>query len=113
MNGLKWQFDINFARVDVNFQMFTVTQFCYNFFSILIPINIKVLLIVKTEFQPKIPSHVGEMGLNARFFISFILGCHKFSKAIVTQFHYRFFQFDINQDQGATYTSYKISAKYT
>ena len=34
-----------------------------------------------------------------------------FQTAIVIQFHYRFFHFDINQHQGPTNTSYKISAK--
>ena len=61
--------DVNFASVDVYFQMFTVTyifqmftvtEFCHNFFF-LISLNIKVLLILKTKFQPNIPSHFGEM----------------------------------------------------
>ena len=57
--------DVNFARVDVNLQTVTVTYFCYIFFFILILINIKVLLIVKTKYQPNILSHFGEMDLNA------------------------------------------------
>ena len=55
--------DVNFARVDENFQMVTVTLFYYNFFFILILISIKVLLILHTKFQPNIPSHFGEMDL--------------------------------------------------
>ena len=46
--------DMNFARADINFQ--TV---------ILITISIKVLFILHTKFQPNIPSHFGEMDLNA------------------------------------------------
>ena len=49
----------NFFRVDANLQMIIVTQFRYIFF-ILISINIKVLLILHTKFQPNIPSPSGE-----------------------------------------------------
>ena len=62
---LNARIDVNFARVHVKFQMFTVTSFCHIFFFFLIPINIKVLLILKTKFQPNIPSHFGELDLNA------------------------------------------------
>ena len=46
--------DMNFARADINFQTI-----------ILITISIKVLFILHTKFQPNIPSHFGEMDLNA------------------------------------------------
>ena len=61
---------VNFARVDVNFQTVTVFLFYY-IFSILMPVNIKVLLILYTKFQPNIPSHFGEMDLNARVDVNF------------------------------------------
>ena len=68
---LNARFDVNFARVEVNFQTVTVTQFCKQIFFILIPINIKVLLILHTEFQPNIPSHFGEMDLNVWIDVNF------------------------------------------
>ena len=46
------------------------------------------------------------MDLNARVDVNF-------QTTIVTYFLYSFFHFDTNQHQGPTYTSYKISAKYT
>ena len=58
--------DVNFARVDVNFQMVTVTYSVNIFFFILIPINIKVLLILQTKFQPNIPSHLEKWTKNAQ-----------------------------------------------
>ena len=64
--------DVNFARVEMNFKIVTVTYFCKHLFFILIPINIKVLLIFHTKFQPNIPSHVGEMDLNARINVNFL-----------------------------------------
>ena len=51
--------NVNFATVDVNFQTVTVTHSVINFF-ILIPINIKGLLILHTKLQPNILSHFGE-----------------------------------------------------
>ena len=60
--------DVNFARVDVNFQMFTVPLILSQFFSVLIPINIKV----KTKFQPNVPSQFEEMDLNARVNVTFL-----------------------------------------
>ena len=39
--------------------------FCYYFFN-LIPVKTKAPLILHTKFQPNIPSHFGEMDLNAR-----------------------------------------------
>ena len=45
--------NVDFARVDVNFQTVTVTKLCHNVFVILIPTNIKVLLILHTQFQAK------------------------------------------------------------
>ena len=62
--------DVNFDRVDVNFQTFTVTQFCFKFF-ILISVNIKVPLILQTKFQLNILSRFGEMDLNARVDINY------------------------------------------
>ena len=50
----------NFIRVDVYFQTAIVTKFRYRNVFILISINIKVLLILHTKFQPKIPSRSGE-----------------------------------------------------
>ena len=60
--------DVNFARVDINFQTVTVI-----FFFILIPINIKVLLILHTKFHPNIPRHFGERDLNAWVNVFFFL----------------------------------------
>ena len=57
---LNARIDVNFARVDVNFQYF-----------ILIPINIKVLLILHTKFQPNIPCHFGVIYLNATVDVNF------------------------------------------
>ena len=57
--------DVNFAWVDVNFQTVSVTLL------ILMPINIKVLLILQRNFQPNIVSHFGEMDLNSRVDIKF------------------------------------------
>ena len=56
--------DVSFARVDVNCQTVTEPNSVI-FFFILIPINIKVLLILHTKFKPNIPSHFGERDLNA------------------------------------------------
>ena len=104
---------MNFARVDVHFQTVTVTSICHNFFFILIPISSKVLLILHTKFQPNIPCHFGEMDLHAWYDVIFLGSRENFQTAIVTLFRYRLFHFDINQHQGPTNTSYKISAKYT
>ena len=76
--------NINFTRVDVNFQTVTVSQFCHNFFFILIPINIKVLLILHTKFQPNIPSHFGERDLNVWVDVNFFRVDVNFQTAIVT-----------------------------
>ena len=43
----------------------------FKHFFILIPINIKVLLILHTKFQPNIPSHFDVMDLNALADINF------------------------------------------
>ena len=75
--------DVNFARVDVNFQMFTVT-YSVVFFFILISINIKVLFILHTKFQPNTISHFGEMDLNAWVDVNFFRVDAKFQTAIVT-----------------------------
>ena len=66
--------DVNFARVNVNFQTVTVTLFCYNSVFILIPINIQVLLILHAKFQPNIPYLFGEMHLNARVNVNVFKG---------------------------------------
>ena len=51
--------NVKFARGDINFQTVTDLVLLY-FFFILIPMNIKVLLILHTKFQLNIPSHFGE-----------------------------------------------------
>ena len=76
--------DINFAGVDINSQTFTGTQFCYNIFFILISINIKVLLILHTKFQPNIPRHFEEMDLNDVVDLNFFRLDVNFQTAIVT-----------------------------
>ena len=53
------------------------------------------------------------MDLNAQVDVNCFKFDVMFQTAIVISFRYRFFHFDINQHQGPTYTSYKISAKYT
>ena len=67
--------DINFARVDVNFQTVTETYFRYRFFFYFDIINIKVLLVLHTKFQLNIPSHSGENG-NFNSFAIFSNGGH-------------------------------------
>ena len=57
---LKTRIDVNFARVDVNFQTVIVTEFRYRFFFILISLSTKVSHIIHTKFQLNIPSHSGE-----------------------------------------------------
>ena len=76
--------NVTFARVDVNFQTVTVTYFCYIFFFILIPNNIKVLLILHTKFQPNIPRHFVERDLNAWVDVNFFRVAVNFQTAIVT-----------------------------
>ena len=76
--------DVNFARVDVNFKTVTVTLFCIQIFFILTPINIKVLLIFHTKFQPNISCHFGEMDLNAWVDVNFFRVDINFQTAIVT-----------------------------
>ena len=82
--------------------------------------HIKVPLIFHIKFQQNIPSHFGEMDLNARVDVIF-LGMKYFFKGrrkflnvhcdlIPLQI---FFYFDINQHLGPTNNPYKISAKYT
>ena len=81
--------DLN-ARVDVNFARDDVVSnghcdlILLTFFFILIPINIKVLLILHTKFQPNILTHFGEMDLNARVDISFFRVDVNFQTATVT-----------------------------
>ena len=54
------------------------------------------------------------MDLNARVDVNIARVDMNFQTVTVTYFPYRFFfHFDMYQDQGPTYTSYKISAKYT
>ena len=60
-----------------------------------------------------IPSHFGEMDLNARVDVNFSRVDVNIQTAIVTLFRSRFFHFNINQHQGPINTSYKISAKNT
>ena len=47
-------------------------------------INIKVLLIFHTKFQPNIPSHFGEMDLNVWVDVNFFRVDVNFQMAIVT-----------------------------
>ena len=75
--------NINFARVDVNYQMVTVNYVCYKFFFILILINIMVLLILHTKFQPNIPSHFGKRDLDAWVDVNFLRVDVNFQTAIV------------------------------
>ena len=67
--------NISFARVDENFQTVTVTLFC---------INIQVLLLLHTKFQPNIPSNFGEMDFNAWVDLNFFWVVLNFQTAIVT-----------------------------
>ena len=55
--------DVNFARAECKCSNGHCDLILHNFFFILISINIKVLLILHTKFQPNIPSHFGEMDL--------------------------------------------------
>ena len=68
----------------MNFKIVTVTYFCKHFVFILIPVNIKVLLIFHTKFQPDIPNHFGEMDLNARVNVNIFRVDVNFQTAIVT-----------------------------
>ena len=54
------------------------------FWHILIPINIKVLLILHTKFQPNIPSQFGERDLNAWVDVNVFRVDVNFRTAIVT-----------------------------
>ena len=56
---LNARIEVNFFMVDVNFQTVIVTNSATDFFILTI-INIKVLLILHTKFQPNIPNHLGE-----------------------------------------------------
>ena len=80
---LNARFYVNFARVYVNFQH-ELWANSITFFSISIPINIKVLLILKTKFQPNIKSHLGEMDFNVRVDVKKIRVDVNFQTAIVT-----------------------------
>ena len=92
----------NFARVDVNFQTVTVTLFYYQSFFILISINIKVLLILHTKYQPNIHSRFGEMVLNALVDVIFY-GRRKFSNDHCDLIPLQIFlYFNIIQHQGLT-----------
>ena len=53
------------------------------------------------------------MDLNARIDITFARVDVNFQTITVTYSVTNLFHFDNNQDKGPTYTSYKISAKYT
>ena len=84
--------DVHCARVDVNFQTVTVTYFCQPFFFLfLIPINVKVLLILHTNFSQVYQAIFGEMAFNARVDVNFFRVDVNFQTAIVTKFCYRFF----------------------
>ena len=56
----------------------------FNIFFILIPINIKVLLILHTKFQPNIPSNFGERDLHAWVDVNFFRVDVYFQTAIET-----------------------------
>ena len=64
--------DVNFARVECKFSNVHCDLILSQFFFFLISINIKILLILKTKFQPNIPSHFGEMDINARVDVNFL-----------------------------------------
>ena len=53
---LKARVDLNFAKVEVNFQTVIVLQIVF----ILISLSTKVPLIIHTKFQPDILSHSRE-----------------------------------------------------
>ena len=69
-----------FARIDVNFQMVTVTQLCNRFFFILILLNIRVPLILRTKFQP----NIAEIDLNARVDVNFVRVNVNFQTVMIT-----------------------------
>ena len=54
------------------------------FFFILISVNTNVPFIPHTKFQPKIPSHFGEMDLNARVDVNLFGVDVNFQMVIVT-----------------------------
>ena len=65
--------DLN-AKVNVNFAKFSnghCDLILLQIFFILISINTKVPLILHTKFQPNIPSHFGEIDINARNDVNF------------------------------------------
>ena len=64
--------DVNIFRVDVNFSNGHCALIPLQIFFILIKIDIKVLLMLHTKFQPNIPSHFGEMDLNAWVDVNFL-----------------------------------------
>ena len=74
--------DINFGRVGVNFQV--TDLILLQFFFTLISVNTKVPLILHTRFQPNIPSHFGNMNLNARVDVTFFRVDVNFQTVIVT-----------------------------
>ena len=66
---LNARIDVNFFKVDVNFQTAIVDHIPQKVLFIFIPINIKVLLTRHTKFQPNILSRFGENS----YFISFAI----------------------------------------
>ena len=57
---------------------------------ILISLNTSVPFIFHTKFHPNIPSHLGEMDLNAWVDINFVSVDISFQTVTVTFFRYRF-----------------------
>ena len=77
--------NVNFARVDLNFQTVTVTDLTLlPTLFIFISINIKVLLMLDIKFQPNILSYFGEMDLNARVDVNLFRVDVNFQTAIGT-----------------------------
>ena len=100
--ALNASFDVNFARVDVNFQ--TVT-FLFHFDTCIS--QHKLPLILHTKIQPNIPSHFVEIDLNARLDLNGFRVNVNFQTVIVTYYASAFFRF-INQHQGPTYIPYEF-----
>ena len=75
--------DINFARVDVNFQPATVTQFCYLFFFSF-QSTPRFHLYPIQNFSQIYQSYFGEMDLNARVDVIFFRVNVNFQTVTVT-----------------------------
>ena len=100
---LNARIDVNFARVDVNFQMFTVTSFCHNFFFLFDTNQHQGPTHTQNKISAKYTEPFWRSGLKCQ-------GQRKFSNGHCDLIPLQiFFHFDINQHQGPTNTSYKRS----